>query len=116
MITKEAIMTNKNLTSWDNYMNETLQDDCEATAYLELAIEEYQEDGDTKALMRAIQRVAEAKGGITKLAEETKLNRQNLYRIFANQTSPRFDTLTKILRALGYTFSLKSFNTSQSCA
>ena len=114
--TKEIIMKNKNLTSWDNYMNETLQDDCEATAYLELAIEEYQTDGDTKSLMRAIQRVAEAKGGISKLAEDTKLNRQNLYRIFANQTSPRFDTLTKILRALGFTFSLKSFNTSKSCA
>ena len=109
-------MTNKNLTSWDNYMNETLQDTYEATAYLELAIEEYQNDGDTKSLMRAIQRVAEAKGGISKLAEDTKLNRQNLYRIFANKTSPRFDTLTKILRALGFTFSLKSFNTSKSCA
>lgn len=97
-------------------MNETLQDTCEATAYLELAIEEYQNDGDTKSLMRAIQRVAEAKGGISKLAEDTKLNRQNLYRIFANETSPRFDTLTKILRALGFTFSLKSFNTSKSRA
>ncbi len=108
-------MENNNLTSWDNYINETLQDDCEATAYLELAIEEYQNDGDTKALMRAIKRVAEAKGGISKLAEETNLNRQNLYRIFANQTSPRFDTLTKILRALGYTFALKTFNVSQQC-
>ena len=109
-------MNNKKLASWDNYINETLQDECEATAYLELAIEEYQENGDTKALMRAIQRVAEAKGGISKLAEDTKLNRQNLYRIFANKTSPRFDTLTKILRALGFTFSLKSFNTSKTCA
>lgn len=109
-------MTNKNLTSWDNYINRTLQNDCEAIAYLELAIEEYQTDGDTKSLMRAIQRVAEAKGGISKLAEDTNLNRQNLYRIFANQTSPRFDTLTKILRALGFTFSLKSFDTSKTCA
>ncbi|MDY6309666.1 MAG: addiction module antidote protein [Cyanobacteriota bacterium] len=109
-------MTNKNLVSWDDYMDKTLQDDCEATAYLELAIEEYQQDGDTKAFMRAIQRVAEAKGGISKLAQETKLNRQNLYRIFSNKTSPRFDTLTKILRALGFTFSLKSFKTSESCA
>jgi probable addiction module antidote protein len=108
-------MTNKNLTSWDNYINESLQDDCEAVAYLELAIEEYQEDGDTKSLMRAIQRVAEAKGGISKLAEKTQLNRQNLYKIFSNKISPRFDTLTKILRALGFTFSLKSFDTSKSC-
>lgn len=109
-------MKNKNFISWDDYMNETLQDDSEATAYLELAIEEYQKDGDTKALMRAIKRVAEAKGGISKLAQETNLNRQNLYRIFSNQTSPRFDTLTKILRALGLTFALKTFNPQESCA
>ena len=70
--------------------------------------EEYQQDGDTKSLMRAIQRVADAKGGISKLAEITKLNRQNLYRIFSNQTSPRFDTLSKILRALGFTIAIKN--------
>ena len=101
---------NKKLISWDNYMNETLQDSTEAVAYLELALDEYQRDGDTKALMLAIQRVAEAKGGITKLAEETKLNRQNLYRIFSNKISPRFDTLSKILRALGITISFKTLD------
>jgi len=103
---------NKKLLSWDTYMDQSLQDDCEAIAYLEVALEEYQSDGDTKSLMRAIQRVAEAKGGISKLAEVTKLNRQNLYRIFANKTSPRFDTLSKILRALGFTISIKAFDTS----
>lgn len=108
--------SNKKLTSWDNYINESLKDNCEAIAYLETALEEYQADGDTKSLMRAIQRVAEAKGGITKLAEDTKLNRQNLYRIFSNKISPRFDTLSKILRALGITITFKSFDTQKDCA
>ena len=107
---------NKKLISWDNYMNETLQDNCEALSYLELALEDYQKDGDTKALMLAIQRVAEVKGGISKLAEETNLNRQNLYRIFSNKTSPRFETITKILRALGITLSFKILDVSNTCA
>ncbi|MFI3301054.1 MAG: addiction module antidote protein [Candidatus Gastranaerophilales bacterium] len=98
-----------NLVSWNEYMNQALDDNSEAMSYLEVAFEEYQQDGDTRSLMRAIQRVAEAQGGISKLAQQTKLNRQNLYRIFANKTSPRFDTLSKILRALGVTISLKSF-------
>ncbi len=102
----------KNLASWDEYMNDSLKDSCEAIAYLEVALEEYQTDGSTKNLMRAIQRVAEAKGGISKLAQETNLNRQNLYRIFSNQTSPRLDTLSKILKALGFTISIKSFDPS----
>ena len=101
---------NKRLISWDDYMTATLQDSNEAIAYLELALEEYQKDGDTSALMHAIQRVAESRGGISKLAKETQLNRQNLYRIFSNKISPRFDTLSKILRALGITISFKTID------
>ncbi len=104
------------LTSRDKYMNDTLQDNCEALAYLELALADYQKDGDTKALMLAIQRVSDANGGISKLAKATNLNRQNLYRIFSNKTSPRFDTITKILRALGITISFKMLDVSQTCA
>ena len=107
---------NKNLTSWDNYMNNILQDNSEALSYLELAFDDYQKDGNTRALMLAIRRVAEANGGISKLANETKLNRQNLYRIFSNKTSPRFDTITKILRALGITISFKTFDVPKNCA
>ena len=107
---------NKRLTSWDEYINDTLQDNCEALSYLELALEDYQKDGNTRALMLAIKRVAEANGGISKLANKTKLNRQNLYRIFSNKTSPRFDTITKILRALGITISFKTFDISKNCA
>ncbi len=109
-------MSNKNLISWNDYMNDTLKDNCEAIAYLELALQDYQEDGDTSALMHAIQRVAEANGGISQLAEKTQLNRQNLYKIFSNKTSPRFDTLSKILHALGITISFKVLDTSQTCA
>ena len=104
------MVNQKKLISWDEYLNNSLQNSSEAIAYLETALEEYQESGNTKNLMRAIQRVAEANGGITKLAQDTKLNRQNVYRIFSNQTSPKFDTLTKILRALGFTLSIKSFD------
>ncbi|MEI7475352.1 MAG: addiction module antidote protein [bacterium] len=93
--------------TFDNFMLEYLKDPEESTAYLDAAIEEYEIDGDTRALMIAIQRVAEVKGGITELARKTNLNRQNLYRIFSNQVSPRFDTLSRILRALGYTVSFK---------
>ena len=80
--------------------------------YFEVTFSEYQKDGDTKALMFAIQRVADVRGGITKLAKETKLNRQNLYRIFSNKTSPRFDTITKILKALGIVMSFKILDVS----
>ena len=54
-LTKEFTMTkNKNQISWDSYMDTTLSDCNEAVAYLELALEDYQKDGNTKALMLVI--------------------------------------------------------------
>lgn len=105
-------MKNNNLISWDEYLNNELMDPCEAIAYLEVALEEYQTNGNTEHLMQAVKRVAEARGGISKLAQETNLSRQNLYKIFSNKTSPRFDTLSKILRVLGFTIVIKPFNSS----
>lgn len=95
----------------DSFMKDYLEESPEnAVGYLETALEEYENDGDVKALMLAIQRVAEVKGGMTELAKKTGLNRQNLYRIFSNQVSPRFNTLSKILNALGYTVSIKKLS------
>ncbi len=104
------MINNDKLSSWDDYMNNSLQDPDEASGYLEAAIEEYQIDGDAKYLMRAIQRIAVANGGISKLAQDTNLNRQNLYKIFSSQTSPRFDTFCKILNTLGFELCIKSFS------
>ena len=88
--------------TWGEFMIETLQDPDECIGLLEVAIEEYQEDGDTKALMRIIEHIAKAQGGITKLSKDANINRQNLYKLFSCETSPRLDTITKILQALGF--------------
>lgn len=98
----------RELQDWNDFFRDYLSESSEnAIGYLETSLEEYEKDGNTKALMTAIQRVAEIQGGMTELAKKTGLNRQNLYRIFSNKVSPRFDTLSKILKALGYTISLK---------
>ncbi len=103
---------NKNkATSWNDYMDEYLQDNDEAAAFLEAALENYREDGESMYLMQAIEQVAKSRGGLSKLALQTQLNRQNLYKIFTNKTSPRLDTLSKILRALGLTISVVPCNT-----
>ena len=99
-----------NYLSFDEYMNNELKDFEHVCTYLDTAIEEYENDGDARALLLAIKRVAEVQGGITKLAKETNLNRQNLYKIFNSKISPRFSTLTKILKALGYSVTIKKMN------
>lgn len=52
------------------------------------------------AIMRAIRAVAEVRG-ISNLAENADLNRENLYRVLSGNTFPRIDTFFKIINALG---------------
>jgi probable addiction module antidote protein len=101
----------KKLQDFRDYVVEDLKKHPETIpVYLEVSLEEYEKDGDIAALLLAIRTIAEAKGRISDLARETHLSRQNLYKIFSNKVSPRFNTLTAILRSLGFTLSLKKID------
>jgi probable addiction module antidote protein len=78
----------------------------EMPVYLEISMEEFEKDGDYRALMLALRTVAEVQGGLGVLAEKSDLNRQNLYKIFSNKVTPKFSTILKILKGLGYSFAL----------
>lgn len=58
------------------------------------------EDGDPDLLMAAIGDVARARG-IAKLAADTGLGRESLYKTLTPGAKPRLDTVLKLLRALG---------------
>jgi len=88
------------------------KDPLEAKAYLEVALENYQEDKDVEAFLMALRDVTEAQGGISKLAECTQLNRQNLYRALSNRGNPKLETIGMILHGLG--FAIQSLNKSSS--
>lgn len=78
-----------------------------AEAYLSVALEEYQEDNDTQAFLLALKNVAEAQGGLGKLAANTALSRQNLYKVLSDSGNPRLTTLNKILKGLGFHLSIE---------
>lgn len=92
----------KNTASYHDDLIESLRKPKEANLYLHIAMEEYQEDGDTEALLVALRNIAEAKGGMSQLARKTHLNRQNLYNILSEKGNPTLDTFGVILKALGY--------------
>jgi probable addiction module antidote protein len=58
------------------------------------------EDGDTDELITAIGHVAKARG-MAQIAKDTGLGRESLYKAFAPGSKPRFDTVMKVLKALG---------------
>ena len=77
---------------------ESLQNPREAEAYLNAALEEE----DPELFLLALRNVAEAQGGVAKLAEKTKLNRESLYKMLSERGNPELRSLDALLHALGF--------------
>jgi probable addiction module antidote protein len=75
----------------------------------EEAIQEYfaqvMEDGDADEILRALSHIARARG-MSELARETGLGRESLYKTLSGGSKPRFETILKIMRALGLKISV----------
>ena len=65
-------------------------------AYLTEALE----DPDPDMFIIAVKTVARARG-MTQLAKDTGLGRESLYKALAPGAKPRFETVMKVVRALG---------------
>ena len=83
--------------SYQDSLIERLRDPEEAAAYLDAALEE----GDRPAFLLAIRNVIDARGGMTHMARQTGLNRENLYRVLSEQGNPEINSLEKLLKGLG---------------
>ena len=92
---------------YEAYLYEHLRNKEAACVHLQVAFDEYQIDNDKAAFLLAIKDVANAQGGIRKLAKETGINREHLYYLFSGKGNPTIDTLTKILKAFGVHFKLE---------
>jgi len=58
------------------------------------------EEGDNADIITAIGHIAKSIG-MTKIAEETGLSRPSLYKALSNGAKPQFETIMKVLRAIG---------------
>jgi probable addiction module antidote protein len=81
---------------------ETLRTPDEMAAYLEACIEEA--DGDAAFIAKALGDIARAQG-MTQIARQTGLSRESLYKALSGDRSPSFDTVLKVISALGLTLS-----------
>ena len=77
------------LINFKDTLIEDLKDPAYARTYLSVALEEYEKDQDGFAFLTALRDVAEARGGIGKLAKKTNLNRENLYKVLSSKGNPR---------------------------
>ncbi len=65
------------------------------------------EDENPDMFLIAVKDVARARG-MTQLAKDTGLGRESLYKALAPGAKPRYDTMLKVLRALGVTLQAKA--------
>lgn len=77
---------------------ESLRNPREAEEYLNVALEE----DDPESFLLALRNVTEAQGGVTQLAEKTKLNRESLYKMLSDRGNPELKSLDVLLHALGF--------------
>ena len=84
----------------------------EAIEYLDVALEEYQEDGDTLFFLLGLQQVIEARGGVSEVAEKIGIAPQVLSDVLSSKKAPRLDTLNTILQALGCRLSIERLKDS----
>ena len=79
---------------WD--VVEHLETEEDITAYLEAVLD----DGDPALVSAALGDIARARG-MTEIAREAGLGRESLYKALSPEGNPEFDTVMKVLRALG---------------
>jgi probable addiction module antidote protein len=97
-------MTETTTTTTRYDVAEHLRTPEEMAAYLEACFEEA--NGDAAFIAKALGDIARAKG-MMQLSRETGLSRESLYKALSGERSPSFDTILKVVAALGLTLHAK---------
>ncbi len=84
-----------------------LENEEDVIAYLNAALE----DGDLSLLNEVLGNIARWRG-MTEIADKTGLGRESLYKSLSKSGNPRFETVLKVVKALGYRFELVALEES----
>ncbi|MGA2001397.1 MAG: addiction module antidote protein [Terriglobales bacterium] len=76
-----------------------------AAEYLRAALDD---TDDPRVLLVALRRVAEARGGIAKVAKAAGIERESLYRALSAHGNPRLSTLVAVTKAMGLKLTLEA--------
>jgi len=79
-------------------VSEHLRTPEEMAAYLDACMEEA--DGDASFIAKALGDIARAKG-MSQVARDAGVSRESLYKALSGERTPGFDTILKVISALG---------------
>jgi probable addiction module antidote protein len=105
-------MKRKTSISHDEAMIEALRRNPNfAAEYLKAALED---DDEPQVLLIALRRLAEAQGGLAKVAKAAGIQRESLYRALSSRGNPRLSTLQAVTKALGLRLTVEADQPSAS--
>ena len=84
----------------------SLFDDLRDPHFAARYLEEVLRDGSPAAFLAAVRYVAQANGGMRRLAGRTSLGRESLYKSLSEGGNPRFSTLQSVLKGVDLRFSV----------
>ena len=94
-------MTEKVTKDHQEYLREVLQDPEEAASYLNMALEE----DDNEVFLLALRNVVDAHG-MSKISRKARLNRENMYRMLSEKGNPELSSLWSLLKSMGLRLSI----------
>lgn len=95
------------LPKYEDYLIQKLKSKRHAAIYLQEALSDYQEHGDTEILMLAFRHIALAQGGIAQVAKKAHLNEKTLHRTLSKNGNPKLNTIWKLLSVLDFKLQIR---------
>jgi len=87
----------KNTPNYYDDLHKHLKDPKNALDYLNACLED-----DERVFLLALRHVAEAHGGLRKLAQKSRLNREHLFRMLSKRGNPRLETIRQLADVFGW--------------
>ncbi|MDE0326763.1 MAG: hypothetical protein OXN27_22790 [Candidatus Poribacteria bacterium] len=97
----------RKMRTWRECLIERIADPERAIGYLRAILDDYQVYRERTVVLRALQTVIEAQGGVSKVAKQVDMDPQLLSKVLSNEDTPLIDALGIVLKALGYQLSIK---------
>lgn len=100
---KKMMKEYKNTGTLDELILSGLKTEQDIKEWLDVSFAEYINDGNFKMFYSSLELAIKAKDTISGISKKTGISRSNLYAMFKGEQLPKFDTVMKIFKALGYT-------------
>ena len=88
-------------------MHDSLDLELTDPEYAALYLNDALNDGSVEEFLLALRNVVRANQGMSKVASDTELRRESLYKALSESGNPQFTTINKVLSSLGLQFSVE---------